>query len=161
MSEEEYIIVKLTICLYMNVKELREWEVIYCGFRNWHSSEWNCTSEVASSVPLCLCSSVNFTQKFCYALTVFSSRDQFMLITYVKLCGLTERSSCGPMNSPTYDPQTSLALAMAVEVTRDPGSLRVLASLPPLPPPPPFCISIISSADKLVVCRNCQQFLPS
>ena len=80
-------------------------------------------------------------------------------ITLPKMRVLTERLSCEPMNSPTYDSQTSLVLAMAVEVTRDPGSLRVLASPPPSPPP--FCISIISSADKLVVCRNCQQFLPS
>jgi len=45
------------------------------------------------------------------------------------------------MNSPTYDSQTSLALAMAVEVTRDPGSLRVLAS-PPLPPPLCFAFQL-------------------
>ena len=55
-------------------------------------------------------------------------------ITLPEIRVLTERLSRVPMNSTTYDPPTSLALAMAVEVTRDPGSLRVLAPPPPSPP---------------------------
>ena len=62
-------------------------------------------------------------------------------ITLPEIYVLTERLSRVPMNSPTYDQQTSLALAMAVEVTRDPGSLRVLASFP-LPPPLRFAFQL-------------------